>query len=479
MPGPHSKTSRALANVRLQLRTGKTRGPNPRPLSADEIQALELKRAELLEQMAEARHQRSVNRINDHTTRQADLTRAAVKAEGEKTRGAVTAQLQPLTRLIDGENGTIDERIKARQNQISLLHAANRQDRLQRKQQLNEARESRSLSAARGKRPRVHVNLNAHGQPYRKTAVQPGAPRVKPGSAASQSLAATKEDTQRPERPDTAEAEQAAPDADSDESDGGVSLDADLLRQCLPQPSDSAEQMAETSSTAPQSFAGTAEKDKQTDAAEADDASSDESDLSSSSSMEEDLSLRLLPRPDESPVDPAGQATTEATATVDPAEQATPEAAPTEPEADASPGLEAGAAEKAAPMDAIVIAVGGEPAHVLLRSTECKTVALRTDAILSCDEVVGWHGGDAYDLNDGDNDPMLACVWQDICRHRHYGKPTASMAKVWAELHALLKMLDSKPPNTVKVKVAGTMCRGDKLYTVKIAHGAEVHQLKN
>ena len=68
MPGPTSKTSRALANVRLQLKTGKTRGSNPRKLTADEILALEQKATRLQAEMAEARHQRTAARVNSHTS---------------------------------------------------------------------------------------------------------------------------------------------------------------------------------------------------------------------------------------------------------------------------------------------------------------------------------------------------------------------------------------------------------------------------
>ena len=130
-------------------------------------------------------------------------------------------------------------------------------------------------------------------------------------------------------------------------------------------------------------------------------------------------------------------------------------------------------------MQGVVITLGGEPSHVLLRATTRKTVALRTDAILSCDEVDGYKKQGAYDLNDGSDDPMWACVWQDIQRHRHYGRPSTGMAKVWADLQAQLEKLDGKLPSANKVKVAGKTCHGDKMYSVEIAPGAEVHQLKN
>ena len=79
--GLNSKTSRALADVRLQLKTRKTRGRNPRPLLSDEVQALELKRVQLQEEMAMARHERSAVRINNCTTREAALESPPVDVE--------------------------------------------------------------------------------------------------------------------------------------------------------------------------------------------------------------------------------------------------------------------------------------------------------------------------------------------------------------------------------------------------------------
>ena len=86
MPGPISKQSRDLANVRLQLMSGTTRGSNPRPLSSDEVHALEARRNQLQAEMAVRQRQRIVNRVNAHTTQ-----------EAEQTREAILTELQPLT----------------------------------------------------------------------------------------------------------------------------------------------------------------------------------------------------------------------------------------------------------------------------------------------------------------------------------------------------------------------------------------------
>ena len=63
MPGRPSKQSRALAHVRLQLRTGKTRGSNPRLLSSEEVHALEARRYWLQAEMADRQRQRLAERL--------------------------------------------------------------------------------------------------------------------------------------------------------------------------------------------------------------------------------------------------------------------------------------------------------------------------------------------------------------------------------------------------------------------------------
>ena len=138
MPGPISKQSRDLANVRLQLKSGKTRGSNPRPLSSEEVHALEARRDQLQAEMANRQRQRIVNRVNAHTTQ-----------EAEQTREAILTELQPLTSLVAGSKANSrEERIKARCNQIALLQAANREDREAIKQQRTAARVAKAAAKA-------------------------------------------------------------------------------------------------------------------------------------------------------------------------------------------------------------------------------------------------------------------------------------------------------------------------------------------
>ncbi len=139
MPGPISKQSRDLANVRLQLKSGKTRGSNPRPLSSEEVRALEARRDQLQAKMADRQRQRLVIRVNAHATQ-----------EAEQTREAIIAELQPLTSLVTGNEAySREERIKARCNQIALLQAANREDREAIRQERAAAREAKANAKAR------------------------------------------------------------------------------------------------------------------------------------------------------------------------------------------------------------------------------------------------------------------------------------------------------------------------------------------
>ena len=138
MPGPISKQSRDLANVRLQLKSGKTRGSNPRPLSSEEVRALEARRDQLQAEMADRQRQRIVNRVNAHTTQ-----------EAEQTREAIITALRPLTSLVTGsEANSGEERVKARCNQIALLQAANRKDREAIRQQRTAARVAKAAANA-------------------------------------------------------------------------------------------------------------------------------------------------------------------------------------------------------------------------------------------------------------------------------------------------------------------------------------------
>ena len=79
--------------------------------------------------------------MNAHTTR-----------EAEQTRDAIITELQPLTSLVAGEDAASrEERIKARNNQIALLVAANREDREAMRKERVAAREAKAKAKAMAK----------------------------------------------------------------------------------------------------------------------------------------------------------------------------------------------------------------------------------------------------------------------------------------------------------------------------------------
>jgi len=88
MVGKNSAESRELANIRLQLRTGTTRGAKtPRVYNPDEIIALEQRRDKLVAQMAN----RVAGRVNSHTTH--EITRAIGEVNAHTT-GALKRALR-------------------------------------------------------------------------------------------------------------------------------------------------------------------------------------------------------------------------------------------------------------------------------------------------------------------------------------------------------------------------------------------------
>ena len=164
----HSKASRDLANVRLQLKLSKTRGTNPRPLTLEEVQSLEVRRDKLQAEMSEAKRRRLVDRVNTHTTQESEETRRAVREEGEHTRTA----MQPIIDLItvkDTDNK--QDAIMARQTQIAFLQAANHRDRQELQQVAAEAKATARANAnatpkaqALKKRPTMGFGPCSNGQ---------------------------------------------------------------------------------------------------------------------------------------------------------------------------------------------------------------------------------------------------------------------------------------------------------------------------
>ena len=91
-----SKESKDLRNVIAQFKSGKTRGSSPRDLYPEEIAALEQKRDALQAMMKQGAKERAVQKINGHTTAQADRVIGAVSARVDGIKEHVTAEMQKL-----------------------------------------------------------------------------------------------------------------------------------------------------------------------------------------------------------------------------------------------------------------------------------------------------------------------------------------------------------------------------------------------
>ena len=82
--GKPSKLNKDIGNIRLQLKSGRTRGQNPRDLTPEENTALEQKRNALLAQMRDSAKERAVSRISAHTTLEADRVIESQRATNDR-----------------------------------------------------------------------------------------------------------------------------------------------------------------------------------------------------------------------------------------------------------------------------------------------------------------------------------------------------------------------------------------------------------
>ncbi len=155
MPGRPSKLSRALADVRLQLKSGKTRGQNPRDLDPDEIAALEKTRGVLEAKGKQKAKERAISRINAHTTSEADRV---IKAVEEASKPANT-----YFDAVGGAGSSTDLRLQGK----ALIERAKEKDR-QAKRQATEER--RAAAKAEKQRQRIKRGTETEKQPRAKRA---------------------------------------------------------------------------------------------------------------------------------------------------------------------------------------------------------------------------------------------------------------------------------------------------------------------
>ena len=162
-----SKISKDLGHVRLQLKSGKTRGLNPRDLTADEISALEQRRDALLAEMRKAATERNISRINAHTSGCADRVANEVSTKIE----SATAESSSFFQAVNGAGSSTELRVQA-----AVLRARatekGKEERLALKKAEQEAMRSAdnaSDSAQRTKRTRTEPPSDARNVFMRKS----------------------------------------------------------------------------------------------------------------------------------------------------------------------------------------------------------------------------------------------------------------------------------------------------------------------
>ena len=104
-----SKISKNLGNIRTQLKSGKTRGANPRDLDPNEVEALEQQRDNLIVQMNAKARERSVARIISHTTEESNRVIEAVS----QNIGAATSASSQFFEAVGGAGSSTDLRMQA------------------------------------------------------------------------------------------------------------------------------------------------------------------------------------------------------------------------------------------------------------------------------------------------------------------------------------------------------------------------------
>ena len=115
--GKTSKISKDLANIQTQLKSGKTRGSNPRELSPEEITELEYRRDSLKTQMQDIAKNRITTRVNSHTTDETERVIACVRE--------TTVPAQQYFTAVGGAGSSTDLRVQAK----TLIERANAMDR--------------------------------------------------------------------------------------------------------------------------------------------------------------------------------------------------------------------------------------------------------------------------------------------------------------------------------------------------------------
>ena len=118
MVGRTSPQSRKIANIRLQLKTGMTRGPNPRPLTGEEINALKQRHDVLAERI------RPSSRIMAHTTVEIDRSIDAINTHTSKVVKQALCPDIATDATAEEELDALRARQRATQSRMGVLRTA-------------------------------------------------------------------------------------------------------------------------------------------------------------------------------------------------------------------------------------------------------------------------------------------------------------------------------------------------------------------
>ncbi len=162
----NSKVAMDLGNVMRQLKSGKTRGSNPRDFNPEEISALELKRDALQARIREAAKERAIDRLIAHNTSEADR----IVTEVSTTIRVATAESSTFFQAVNGAGSSTDLRAQAAVLRARATEKAKEERKAEQKAEREAKRSAAGPSAPqRGKRARTEAPSDARNELMKKT----------------------------------------------------------------------------------------------------------------------------------------------------------------------------------------------------------------------------------------------------------------------------------------------------------------------
>ena len=136
--------NKALGNIRVQLRTGQTRGKQPRPLTTMELALLQKRLCVLTAEQQKRTEERASQRLNAHVTSDADRVCSVVQATG--------AAACAFFESVGGAGSTLDLRLQSK----ALLTRAQALERAEHRQTARPAVKKSRAGAATPKACATH-----------------------------------------------------------------------------------------------------------------------------------------------------------------------------------------------------------------------------------------------------------------------------------------------------------------------------------